>query len=202
MRTFLIFSLAIILNGCSLFTRPLDQPVIEAKLNPAFLSSGTVGTLSLTPERRVVLVNFKNNRFCAEAPTEVGIDVNQISKIVASAKKGSEFEAGLQAIEASANSNTILNRRTQGMQLYLASSYFICQMYMNTAITNRDAIELHLRTLNAVEPLIRAEIELLYIKGVDKIPEYKAKNLFNVPETINSLEFDENSKTKNSPEPE
>ena len=70
----------IAVSGCSYFTRPLEQPVIEEKLNESFLSKAEVGTLSLTPERRVVLVNFNNKRFCAEPPTEVGNDLSSLIK--------------------------------------------------------------------------------------------------------------------------
>ena len=54
----LVIAILIALNiqGCAIFTKPLEQPVIEAKLNSAWLSKTAVGTLSLTPERRVVLV--------------------------------------------------------------------------------------------------------------------------------------------------
>ena len=185
----------VLLSGCTYFTKPLDQPVIEEKLNSRLLSKGVVGTLSLTPERRVVLVNFNSNRFCAEAPTEIGIDVNKILKVAATASKGDELEAGLNAVAASARNNTVLNRRTQGMQLYLASSYFICQMYMNEAISNRDAVELNLRTLKSVEPLIMHEIQLMYDNDAFDPPEFEASDVINVPETLEGLEFSSDGST-------
>ena len=151
-----------LLAGCSWFTPPLEQPVIEEKLNSTFLNNADVGTLSLTPERRVVLVHFGNGRFCAEAPTEVGLDMSRLLKIAAEASKGDELKAGLEAISATASSNAVLNKRTQGMQLFLANAYFICQMYMNKAIDKKQLMELQIRTLDAIAPLIEYEIQLIY----------------------------------------
>ena len=98
MKTIAIGTLALLLSlqGCTYFTEPLKQPVIEEKLNPTWLAPAKVGTLSLTPERRVVLVNFHNNRFCAEAPTEVGLDLAGIISATISASQGDQakLEAG------------------------------------------------------------------------------------------------------------
>ena len=165
-------------SGCSYFTRPMEQPVIEEKLNESFFSAAKVGTLSLTPDRRVVLVNFANNRFCAEAPTEVGADLSQVVKLAAEASKGGEYKAGLEAISATSSSNSVLNKRTQGIQLFLANSYFICQMYMNKAIDEVQLMELQLRTLNAVAPLIEKEITLMYkyTKSLDSKKSIKNGN--------------------------
>ena len=159
---FIILMSNVFLSGCSYFTRPLEQPVIEKQLNRSIFRAAQVGTLSLTPERRVVLVNFRNNRFCAEAPTEVGLDMSSLLKITAQASKGDVFKAGLEAISAAASNNAVLNKRTQGMQLFLANAYFICQMYMNQAINEVTLIELQLKTLNAIAPLIEKEVDLMY----------------------------------------
>ena len=149
-----------LLVGCSLFTNPNEQPVIEEKLNRSLFSKAEVGTLSLTPERRV-LVNFGNGRFCAEAPTEVGLDISRLFKLAAKANTGDELKAGFEAISAANSSNAVLNRRTQGMQLFLASAYFSCQMYMNDAITRKELIDIQMRALEAAGPLIKLEIELM-----------------------------------------
>ncbi len=163
MRNFVIALLiAFNIQGCAVFTKPLEQPVIEEKLNPRWLSKASVGTLSLTPERRVVLVNFKNNRFCAEAPTEIGIDL--ASAISANISGGQTDKATIEAAIKSvlSSQNSVLNKRTQGMQLFLANSYFTCQMYMNGGIDERQLLEMQFQTLKIIEPLITSEIELMY----------------------------------------
>jgi hypothetical protein len=173
-------------SGCSYFTRPMEQPVIEEKLNQSFFSDAKVGTLSLTPDRRVVLVNFTNDRFCAEAPTEVGADLSRVLKLAAEASKGGEYKAGLEAIAATSSSNSVLNKRTQGIQLFLANSYFICQMYMNKAIDELQLMKLQLATLNAVAPLIEKEITLMY-KYTKPVDSKKYNN--NGNNTGNSIKY-------------
>lgn len=152
----------LLMHGCAYFTPPLERPVIEEKLNASVFSPGMVGTLSLTPERRVVLVNFYRNRFCAEAPTEVGSDISRFFQATAEADLPSEVTAKIGAIMAAASSNSVLNRRTQGMQLFLANSYFVCQMYMNGAINERQLLEYQMSVFNSAASLIEKELPLLY----------------------------------------
>ena len=149
------------IQGCSLITRPLDMPVIEEKLNRAMFTNASVGTLSLTPERRVVLVNFSNNRFCAEAPTEVGIDVAALNKLKTDLSQGDKTKAGLEYVGAATNQNAVLNKRTQGVQLFLANSYFACQMYMNGGIDEKQLLQMQFETLKIAVPLIQAELKYL-----------------------------------------
>jgi hypothetical protein len=159
-----IFLMTLGLQGCAYFTKPLEQPVIEEKLNPAWLSRATVGTLSLTPERRVVLVNFRNNRFCAEAPTEIGMDLaSTLRASLAGQTDTAKIEAAIES--ALSSHNSVMNKRTQGMQLFLANAYFTCQMYMNGGIDERQLLEMQFQTLQIVQPLISAELTFMYQKG-------------------------------------
>lgn len=150
------------ISGCAFFTPPLERPVIEDKLNPAWLSPGTVGTLSLTPERRVVLVNFATERFCAEAPTEVGIDLSKILSASGSADATSQGNIALGLLIGSSSGNTVLNKRSQAVQLFLANSYYTCQMYLNGAISGEQLVTLQLETLNSIAPVLEKELPLLY----------------------------------------
>ena len=59
-------------------------------------------------------------------------------------------------------SNSVLNRRSQGVQVFLANAYFMCQMFMNKAITGPELLATQVHLLNAVGPLIEKEIPLLY----------------------------------------
>lgn len=162
------------IQGCSLITRPLDMPVIEEKLNRAMFSNASVGTLSLTPERRVVLVNFSNNRFCAEAPTEVGIDVATLNKMKGELSQGEQTKIGGELETKATNLNVVLNKRTQGVQVFLANSYFACQMYMNGGIDAAQLLKMQFETLKITVPLIEAELKHLY-KDEPKAAEPEAK---------------------------
>ncbi|CAN1596994.1 hypothetical protein [Pseudomonas mediterranea] len=149
-------------SGCSLFTPPQEQPVIEEKLNSSFLWKAKVGTLSLTPDRRVVLVNFESGRFCAEAPTEVGSDLSRAFKAVAEADVPQQVKANVGVAAAISSSNSVFNHRTQGMQLFLANSYFVCQMYMNNAITAKEMMDYQMRVFDAAAKIIDTELPLMY----------------------------------------
>ena len=173
-----------IFSGCSLFTRPLEKPVIEEKLNSSIFSDADVGTLSLTPERRIVLVNFANKRFCAEAPTEIGIDLSSLINATANVKTPEGIKAGIEAINAATSSNSILNKRTQGMQLFLANAYFLCQMYMNNAIEAEELIRLQLETLNSIGPLIENEIQFMYNEPKIQNTSYKQIDIDKLIETL------------------
>ena len=150
------------IQGCSLITRPLDKPVIEEKLNRAMFTNASVGTLSLTPERRVVLVNFSNNRFCAEAPTEIGIDVATLNKLKGDMSQADQTKFGMELMTKATNQNAVLNKRTQGVQVFLANSYFACQMYMNGGIDAGQLLKMQFETLQIAVPLIEAELKYLY----------------------------------------
>ena len=163
MKGIFILAVTFIVSGCTAFTSPMQQPVIEEKLGRSFIDdTNAIGTLSLTPERRVVLSNFSKGKFCAEAPTEVGIDISQLIEAPAKAKDGTGKEIGLGAVVASAYSNSVLNRRTQGVQLFQTNAYFLCQMYMNDAISKEQLIRAHLQLLNTASQIIMAELPLMY----------------------------------------
>jgi len=167
----------VLLSGCSMFTPPMEQPVIEDKLNRGFIDdSSAVGTLSLTPERRVVLVHFGNDRFCAEGPTEVGQDISKLTQATASAIDGTGKKIGLGALIAGNYANSVLNKRSQGVQLFMANSYFLCQMYMNKAITGTQLLEAQTQLLNSIGPIIVEEIPLLYAQDAQMRSEFNALN--------------------------
>ena len=188
---------ALLLNGCSMFTPPLEKPVIEEKLNRGFIDdSSAVGTLSLTPERRVVLVSFQNNRFCAEAPTEVGQDISKLVQAAANASDTTGQTIGLGALIAGNYSNSVLNKRSQGVQLFLANAYFLCQMYMNNAITGAQLLEAQVQLLNAVGPIITQELPLLYAQEQD------ARTTFQQLDFSAILNAGENEKEGDGPTPE
>jgi len=161
-RLISMFVLGAALQGCAYLTPPLEQPVIEEKLNPTFGTPGLVGTLSLTPERRVVLVNFDTKRFCAEAPTEVGIDLSALRKFSADLAKTDKASIGAELIAAVAAQNNVLNRRSQGMMLLLANGYYGCQMYMNGAITKEELLKLMRASMDDAREVIKEEIKYLY----------------------------------------
>jgi hypothetical protein len=162
MKNFIFLPL-MLLSACSIFTPPNEQPVIEDTLGQRFFGSDdVVGTLSLTPERRVVLVNIKTKRFCAEAPSEVGQDLSKLVDLAAKGEKEGVASASINAMLTKNVSNSVLNKRTQGVQMLLAHSYFLCQMYMNEAITGSELLDAQKSALTSIIPVVEFELPLLY----------------------------------------
>jgi hypothetical protein len=149
----------------------MEQPVIESNLGPELLGEPRIGLLSLSPERRIVLNSFEAGRFCAEAPTEVGLDLNNAYKIsiIADAVKNGSAEAAI--AQATASNNMVLNKRSQGLQLYLAASYTICQIYLNKAISGEAYSAAQLKVLEQVIPLIQAELPYLHSQSTRPTPQ-------------------------------
>lgn len=176
------------ISGCSLFTPPQEQPVIEQTLNSSVLWKAKVGTLSLTPDRRVVLVNFDSGRFCAEAPTEVGSDLSRAFKAVAEADIPAEVKANVGMAAAISSSNSVLNHRTQGMQLFLANSYFVCQMYMNNAISSKELLDYQKQVFDAAAVIIKAEIPYLYKQAATEAINSPKKDPVDVLKTLKEID--------------
>jgi hypothetical protein len=137
----------------------MEKPVIEDRIQSGYFGPVSIGILSLTPERRTVLYNFKTRRFCAENPTEVGIDLASAQKFVAGLDLATKGSAELGIALAAASSNQVLNRRTQGMQLFQASSFTFCQMYLNGAISEEKFLETQLLLLSTAATLIEKELD-------------------------------------------
>jgi hypothetical protein len=85
--------------------------------------------------------------------------------------------------------NSVLNKRTQGMQLFLANAYFTCQMYMNGGLDERQMLEMQFQTLKIVEPLISKELVLMYPQNSDK-PEKQKEKAPSTPEISNGIKED------------
>jgi hypothetical protein len=136
----------------------MEKPVIEDRIQSGYFGPVSVGILSLTPERRTVLYNFKTRRFCAENPTEVGIDLASAQKLVAGLDLPTKGSAELGVALAAASNNQVLNRRTQGMQLFQASSFTLCQMYLNGAISEDKLLDTQLQLLSTAAALIEKEL--------------------------------------------
>lgn len=156
------------LPGCSWLTRPMEKPVIEDSLKVNFFQGAKVGILSLNPERRAVLYNFESKRFCAENPTEVGIDMASASRLAADLKKAGSPDVGVQVAMSAASNNYVLNRRSPGLILYQSSSYQICQMYVNQVINQADFVKLQQEALQTAERILTLETEAAKVVGVQQ----------------------------------
>ena len=193
MKKIAIIILVSLTSGCSLFSPKMNDPVIEDKLGPSLWTKReNIGTLALTPERRVVLVNFFNQRFCAEAPTEVGLDLANVINATGSADATAQGNIALGLLIGSSSGNSVLNKRSQAVQMFLANSYYTCQMYMNGAISGEQMVQAQITTLNQLTPILLAELPLLY--GTPLKPEKSKVEPLDVNKAIKDI-FESSLKT-------
>ena len=149
-------------GGCAYFSPPASIPVVEDKVGSENVTSGDhrVGTLATVAQRRMVVISFKDGKFCAEPPPDAA---DQISATLSSALAG-----GTQSVNASAQLATAfatyakqLFFRSQGLQLYRDGIFSLCNAYVNGAIDGETLEQKHDELLKVSERLIAAEIPFL-----------------------------------------
>ena len=148
----------LVLSGCALLTRPMEHPVIEDSMREHYFGKAELGVLSLTPERRVAIHRYGSDIFCAENPTETGIELASAAKLLASATLPADKRVEIGAAIATASANQMLNPRSQGMQYYMATAYNLCQMVLNKRLDQSQYREDHQRLSDTAARLIALEI--------------------------------------------
>jgi hypothetical protein len=154
-------------QGCSTFTQPKANPVIEDRVTN-WGGPGKVGILATTPERRVVIVKMPDNKFCAEPSADAADNVSAALTAVAEASaQGRVTEAQLGFAQTLATSVKQLFIRSQGIQLYRDGTFMLCNAYLNGSITEEQFLKRHERLLEIVAPLIDKEIPHIHKMRAD-----------------------------------
>lgn len=147
------------LSGCSVFTPPIEKPIIEDTVGDR------IGTLATTAERRTVLVDFANGHYCAEASPDAIQAVSSSMRVAAShtAKKadGSERDTGAEFARALATSVAVAGPRTQGVLLFRDASFVMCQERVKGMTTGAEFWKRFDALLMTASDLIKLEIPLL-----------------------------------------
>lgn len=152
----------VLVQGCSIFTQPKANPVIEDRIHN-WWGIEKVGVLATTPERRVVIVKMPENRFCAEPSADAADNVSAALTAVAEASaQGRVTDAQLGFAQTLATSVKQLFQRSQGVQLYRDGTFMLCNAYLNGAITQEQFLKRHERLLETVAPLIDKEIPYIH----------------------------------------
>lgn len=171
MRSPFLMILVATLSGCALFGSPKEHPIIEDHANEGWFGSKKVNVFSATAERRVVIVKFPDNRFCAEPPPDVAESlVSSLSLLAqASAKEttAGEVRARLEATRSLATSIRSLFVRSQGAQFLRDGLYHLCQAYLNSTINEAQYLELYKDLLARSQALIVLELPEMKDKRAD-----------------------------------
>jgi hypothetical protein len=158
----------LLIQGCSIFTQPKANPVIEDRISD--WGKEKIGVLATTPERRIVIVKMPGSAFCAEPPADAAENVSAALTAVAEASaQGRVTDAQLSIAQTLATSVKQLFQRSQGVQLYRDGTFMLCNAYLNGAITKEQFLQRHERLLEIVAPLIAQEIpEIHKVKPEEK----------------------------------
>lgn len=157
-----LFLATLLASGCSVFTSPKETPVIEDKLGNS--DDRRAGTLAITPERRVIVVDLKEKNklsFCAEPSPDVAESISSSFKAALEAgAKNKDFDAKVagELSKSFSSAVSVLFRRSQGVQLYRDGAYVICQGMMNGEIKGERFSGMLEKLLATSSALIKEEI--------------------------------------------
>lgn len=178
-------AVALLLQGCSTFTRPIMKPVIEDRISTHH--EPTIGVLATTAERRVFLAKMPDNTFCAEPPPDAADNISSALNAVAQGTaKGNISEASLGFATTLATSVQRLFVRSQGIQLYRDGIFMLCTSFLNGAISGEELIDRQQKLLELVVPLIAQEIPLLHQVVTAPLPAAPVLGNVNATRTISS----------------
>lgn len=179
-----------LMQGCSVFTQPKANPVIEERVTD--WGKTKVGILATTPERRVVIVKMPGSHFCAEPSADAADNVSAALSAVAQASvQGRVSDAQLGFAQSLATTAKQLFQRSQGVQLYRDGSFLLCNAYLNGAISKENFLARHERLLELVAPLIREELSHMHKVKPDEISLPilpKAELKFSTKQTVENME--------------
>ncbi len=150
----LIVSLSFGLAGCgvSIFADPATNPIIED-------SVGTnVGTLATTANRRLVMIDKKNGKYCAEASPDSVASFASLIAATAKADVAGKGKGSLDLAKTILSTSGVITKRSQGLQFYRDGVFAYCQALSNGYISRAQyAIALQNLRISAMS-LARAEI--------------------------------------------
>ena len=153
--------LCLMLSACGMkmFTSPDHNPVIEDRFQKQ-QGDEIVASLALDPQKRLFITNLNSGRFCSEFPTDVGLDTNSSDKLLLSLKKEGVADVDLQKVKTRLAQYQTFNHRSQSLQLFLAASYYYCQLYMNGNLDESALVATQLYLFEKTAELLSYEIQV------------------------------------------
>ncbi|WP_210396223.1 hypothetical protein [Motiliproteus sediminis] len=125
LRAIVFLASALLLSGCQTL-----QGLKQASVNPAAAQAGElrgeIGTLTLTPDRRLLLTNITTGQLCAEPPAEAA---ETVSRAIADALRAAETSPSGQALPlASGRTENVqrLYQRAHTLQLFRDAAFYLC----------------------------------------------------------------------------
>ena len=148
----------IIFSGCTVFTPPLEKPVIENKTHNWFENEKT-SVFSTTASRRSVIVSFPDHIICAEAPPDVADSFFSSLELALNKSENPEFSKDLLVVVNQ------LFKRSQGAQIFRDGAFHLCQAYQNEIIDKQQYNTLYTSLVSTTSELV---VQELFYKAISK----------------------------------
>lgn len=98
-----------------------------------------LGMFATAAGARVIVANVNEGRFCAEPPPETQTTESSTFKLMMeAAKESGKDSAKIEAFRTFSQGLRQLYKRSHTNQLYRDSSYYLCQAYLNGALTDEN----------------------------------------------------------------
>lgn len=165
MRTLIAVLSVVSLSGCASYfsARP---PVIEDKVGLS--GRETVGTLATAADYRIIYVKLDPEaKLCAEAPADAGAQFSQTFAAALSAAGAQPL--GVEAKAGLAVAMKQLFKRSQGVQLYRDGAFALCNLYLNSGMSQAQYFAELQELRKTAARLIEKEIPYLEKITIDPI---------------------------------
>jgi len=95
-----------------------------------------IGIYAVDSSKRVIMADMDNGLFCAEPPPETHLESESSFRMLLEAAIDTTSDTGkIEAYRALSEKAKQLYRRSHSVQLYRDASYYLCQSYVNGALT-------------------------------------------------------------------
>ena len=146
MKSIILVIATLTLAGCGAISSGLKTETETMRANKAG-DKQEIGMFAIQANARVIIANVNEGRFCAEPPPETQTTESTSFRLMLEAALDSEEDtAKIEAFRAFSQGLRQLYKRSHTNQLYRDSSYYLCQAYLNGALTDKN-IKLFLNML-------------------------------------------------------
>jgi hypothetical protein len=171
LRIIILNILLISVFGCSTTAGTFfNRPVVEDQLIADFPENGAqeIGTLAVTADRRVIIGNLRNGKFCAEPPPETA---DSITSAIASALSAKIAEGETLDFDFASNFAKHVNqlyKRSHTVALLRDAGFYLCVDAVNQAKSGAEPGQYQSYKTDFKElvvsltPTLTKEIELYY----------------------------------------
>ncbi len=126
------------LSGCGMMSSGIETETETMRANRSS-EIQEIGMFTTQADARVVVANVNKGRFCAEPPPETQTTESETFRLMLEAALDSkEDTAKIEAFRTLSQGLRQLYKRSHTNQIYRDSSYYLCQAYLNGALTDKN----------------------------------------------------------------